>query len=241
MSAAERNYPIHDKEILAIVRALGKWRAGLEGLQSDERFSIYTDHHALQYFMTKKQLNARQARWAEFLSRFHFVSKYQPGKDNIPADILTRREGSSNVNRESLILPADTLDPRIYQSLNINSINSDIPLIHEIVHANQTSPSLETYRNKANTDDPKWQFKNNLLTFENRLEVAQDDETLKTRFIHDIHDQKSTAHPGQRKMLKHVHDWYHWSGWRSDVIRYVKDCTACQRAKNPRDKIPGLL
>lgn len=94
MSAAERNYPIHDKEFWTIVLVLEKWRTELEGLQSDQRFSIYTDHHALKYFMTKKQLNVQQARWSEHLSRFHFIIKYQPGKDNIPADILTHREGS---------------------------------------------------------------------------------------------------------------------------------------------------
>jgi reverse transcriptase-like protein len=58
ISAPELNYEIHDKEMLAIVRALEEWRAELEGLQRGERFDVYTDHRALEHFMTTKRLNA---------------------------------------------------------------------------------------------------------------------------------------------------------------------------------------
>ncbi|MGH7238909.1 MAG: reverse transcriptase family protein, partial [Candidatus Saccharimonadales bacterium] len=61
MNNAEKNYEIHDKELLAVVKALKEWRAELEGLQRNKRFKILTDHHALQYFMTSKKLNACQA------------------------------------------------------------------------------------------------------------------------------------------------------------------------------------
>ena len=44
MSDAERNYEIHDKEMLAIIRALQEWRAELEGLQTKEQFQVLTDH-----------------------------------------------------------------------------------------------------------------------------------------------------------------------------------------------------
>ena len=54
--------------MLAIICALQEWCAELEGLQINEQFQILTDHQSLEYFMTTKKLNARQARWAEFLS-----------------------------------------------------------------------------------------------------------------------------------------------------------------------------
>lgn len=79
MSAPEKNYEIHDKEMLAVVKALAEWRAELEGLKRKKRFEIVSDHRALEYFMITKKLNARQARWAEFLSRFYFLIKYRPG------------------------------------------------------------------------------------------------------------------------------------------------------------------
>jgi hypothetical protein len=57
MAVLEVNYEIYDKELLAIIKALEEWRAELEGLQRSDRFSIYTDHKALEYFITMKKLN----------------------------------------------------------------------------------------------------------------------------------------------------------------------------------------
>ena len=69
MFPAELNYFIHDKELLAIMRALEEWETELLSLQ--ELFVVVTVHRALEYFMTKQKLNARQARWAEYLSRYN--------------------------------------------------------------------------------------------------------------------------------------------------------------------------
>jgi hypothetical protein len=59
MATPELNYEIHNKELLAIIKALEEWQAELEGLQRSNRFSIYTDHKALEYFMTTKKLNGQ--------------------------------------------------------------------------------------------------------------------------------------------------------------------------------------
>jgi hypothetical protein len=91
---AEQNYDIHNKEMLAVIRALEEWQAELQSLQRSERFAIFTDHRALEYFMTTKKLSARQACWAEFLSRFYFLIKYHTGKSNIIADILSCKDGA---------------------------------------------------------------------------------------------------------------------------------------------------
>jgi len=66
LSPVERNYEIHDKEMLAIVRALEEWRHFVEG--AEHRCEIWTDHKNLQYFMTAKKLNRRQARWSLLLA-----------------------------------------------------------------------------------------------------------------------------------------------------------------------------
>ncbi|RJE17141.1 to reverse transcriptase [Aspergillus sclerotialis] len=59
MSGPERNYEIHDKEMLGVIRALEEWKSELQGLQRDDRFQVLTDHKALEYFMGKKKLSAR--------------------------------------------------------------------------------------------------------------------------------------------------------------------------------------
>ena len=60
MAPIEYNYEVHDKEILAIVKALQYWRAELEGTK--DPVEVITDHKALEYFMISKSLPARQAR-----------------------------------------------------------------------------------------------------------------------------------------------------------------------------------
>ena len=65
-SAAEINYEIHDKELLAIVDSFQEWRHFLEG--AAHPVTIYTDHKNLEYFMSARVLNRRQARWNMSLS-----------------------------------------------------------------------------------------------------------------------------------------------------------------------------
>ena len=88
-TCTECNYEIYDKELLAIVRCFEEWRPELEG--SAFPIKVLSDHRNLEYFTTTKQLNRRQARWAEFLSRFRFKINYRPGKQGEKPDALTRR------------------------------------------------------------------------------------------------------------------------------------------------------
>src|SRR6266540_5131917 len=89
LSPIERNYEIHDKEMLAIIQALQEWRHFIEG--TEHPCKIWTDHKNLEYFMTAKQLNWRQARWSLYLSRFDFALHHKPGKTMGKPDALSRR------------------------------------------------------------------------------------------------------------------------------------------------------
>ena len=89
MTDVERNYDVHDKEMLGIMRALEAWRHYLEGCK--HRFEIWTDHRNLEYFMSAKKLNRRQARWALYLSRFDFKLIHKPGSSMVKVDSLSRR------------------------------------------------------------------------------------------------------------------------------------------------------
>lgn len=90
LSPVERNYEIHNKEMLAIIRTLEEWRHFLEGVVN--KFEIGMDHCNLQYFMTSKKLNQWQAQWSLFLSRFDFTLHHQPGHAMGKPDALSRRE-----------------------------------------------------------------------------------------------------------------------------------------------------
>jgi len=89
LSPVERNYEIHDKEMLAIIRALQEWCHFVEG--AEHQFEIWTDHKNLEYFMSAKQLNRRQARWSLYLAQFNFLLHHKPGKSMGKPDALSWR------------------------------------------------------------------------------------------------------------------------------------------------------
>jgi RNase H-like domain found in reverse transcriptase len=105
LNSAERNYIIHNKELLAIVTALMHFRHYLEGTPSTT--DIWTDHHNLQYFMTKQKLSRRQAQWALLLSRFDFTITHHPGTHN-KSDALSQhpdhKEGMEHDNEDHVLL-----------------------------------------------------------------------------------------------------------------------------------------
>ena len=108
LSDIERNYEIHDKEMLAVVRCLEVWRHFLEGTTT--KFKIWTDHKNLEYFMKAQKLNRRQVRWALYLSRFNFILKHILGNKIEKADSLSKRPdwevGVKRDNRdETLVKP----------------------------------------------------------------------------------------------------------------------------------------
>ncbi|GKF65182.1 putative reverse transcriptase domain-containing protein, partial [Tanacetum coccineum] len=82
----EKNYTTHESG--AVVFALKIWRHYLYGTKS----VIYTDHKSLQYIFDQKDLNMRQRRWIELLSDYECEIKYHPGKANMVADALNRKE-----------------------------------------------------------------------------------------------------------------------------------------------------
>lgn len=261
MTPAEQNYEIHDKELLAIIVALNEWRAELEGLQRNDRFFIFSDHQALQYFMTTKRLNARQARWAEFLSRFHFVIKYRTGKTNVCADALTRRGQDTETpkdHRNQILLHHQHLETQVLEELTqaqaqdkpssregyetpgaeLKVMDSQLHLIDRICQANRRWDQ-EQQQEREELESP-WTKEGGLLLHQQRLYVPNQDD-LRVRLLDEIHQQLSTAHPGKTKTKQLLKERYYWEGWSRDVERYVDNCMTCKRTNARRDRPPGLL
>jgi hypothetical protein len=85
LNEAQKRYPVHEKELLAIMRALKKWQADLLG----GPIIIFTDHKTLENFNTQKELSQQQACWQEFMSQFEVHIQYIKGEDNTVADALS--------------------------------------------------------------------------------------------------------------------------------------------------------
>ena len=98
MSSAECNYEIYDKELLAIVRAFEEWRSECAETSVEDSVRILIDHKNLEHFMSSKQLNRRQARWAEFLAEFNFKIAYRSDVQGTKSDSLTRRSQDLSEN-----------------------------------------------------------------------------------------------------------------------------------------------
>ena len=86
LKGTELHYPVHEQEMLSIMRAITKWRVDLLGTH----IHIYTDHKTLQNFDTQKDLSLRQARWMEYLSQYEYSITYIRGEDNTVADALSQ-------------------------------------------------------------------------------------------------------------------------------------------------------
>ncbi|GJX81244.1 putative reverse transcriptase domain-containing protein [Tanacetum coccineum] len=84
----EKNYTTHDLELGSVVFALKIWRHYLYGT----RCTMFTDHKSLQHILDQKELNMRQRRWLELLSDYDCDIRYHPGKANVVADALSRKE-----------------------------------------------------------------------------------------------------------------------------------------------------
>src|SRR5688572_6806988 len=92
----EKNYPIHDLELAALVFSLKLWCHHIYGVHVD----VFTDHKSLQYVFTHKELNLRQRRWLELLKDYDMSILYHPGKANIVADALSRLSMGSTTHIE---------------------------------------------------------------------------------------------------------------------------------------------
>nr|GFC50787.1 putative reverse transcriptase domain-containing protein [Tanacetum cinerariifolium] len=96
----KENYMTHDLELGAVVFALRLWRHYLYGVKC----IVYTDHKSLQYILDQKKLNMRQRRWIELLSDYDCEIRYHPGKANVVADALSRKERENPLRVRSLVL-----------------------------------------------------------------------------------------------------------------------------------------
>jgi hypothetical protein len=117
LERAEKNYPTHERELLAIVWGVKHFRYYLEGI----RVTVQTDHAALRYIDTQQIPSRRMVRWIEELQQFELVIKYKSGETNVLADLLSRMH--DNV----LAIDMDTWEDSNWPLLLVPGENNDTP------------------------------------------------------------------------------------------------------------------
>ena len=253
LAPAELNYAIHDKELLAIVWSFSRWRSHLLG--AEQQIQVLTDHNALEYFMTSKQLTRRQARWAELLSEYNFLIKYRPGKQSEKPDALSRRddvypssgEGSYSQNNTHNFRPLIN-QPKIMQATSFLCeihYDYDLPFLDALLLAQQQDPQVQRLReqvsNTTRTTSATLEIRvDGILLFNGKIYVPNDAE-IRLRILRMYHDHPVSGHQGRDKTLELITRKFEWPDSRTFVMDYIASCGPCTRNKPRRHKPYGLL
>ena len=207
LSDIERNYEIHNKEILAVVRCLEVWRHFLEG--ATMKFEIWTDHKNLEYFMKVQKLNRRQARWALYLLRFNFTLKHVPGSKMGKADSLSRRldwevEVERDNENETLVKP-EWLEVRRMERVEV--IVEGVDLLEKVreskVKDDEVVKAVEEMKQVGvkMLRDEEWREVDSIMYKERKVYVPKDN-ALRTEIIRLHHDTPVGGHGGQWKTVE---------------------------------------
>ena len=254
---AELNYPVHEKELLAIIRALQKWRIELLGAP----VIVYSDHRTLQNFTSQRDLSRRQARWSELMSQFDLDIRYIRGEDNIGADALSRRRDNDDNHTVACLALSYNPNDDIVASISISDgPNPAAPLAQTHMRDASVETTLQVEHDRALTleilkgyaDDafctklfaqlgslPHLVERGGLLFLDNRLVIPRIN-SLRERLFQLAHD--AAGHFGPDKSYGILRNSFYWPNMRRDLLNaYLPSCSACMRNKSPTTAPAGPL
>ncbi|KAJ0715116.1 putative nucleotidyltransferase, Ribonuclease H [Helianthus annuus] len=216
----EKNYTTHDLELGAVVFALKIWRHYLYGTKC----TIFTDHKSLQHIFDQKELNMRQRRWVELLNDYDCEIKYHPGKANVVADALGRKERIKPIRVRALemIIQTDL-------SLRIRTAQKEALKEKNIEEEYLRGMEKQLVPNEEGT-----------LCFMKRIWVPLFGGLRKVIFDESYKSWYS-IHPGADKMYQDLKDYYWWPRMKGDVAVYVSKCLTCVKVKAEYQNPSGLL
>ncbi|KAG2913750.1 hypothetical protein PC115_g11903 [Phytophthora cactorum] len=236
LKPAERNYPVHDKELLAMKYALAKFRVYLLG---SGPFVVYTNHASLRTAVKSPHISQRMARWLSFFAEYDVRVEYKPGRLNVVAGALSCRPDyaakTADANRigiERVSAPSSSLIDDVTAAY---ASEADAKKLLSYASA----PSDEAHRKLAphlRARAHRYRVHEGLLQYSAvdddviRI-VVPNDYDLRMRIMYEYHDVPTTGHPGREKTYLLLTRDFYWNHQYKWVRKYVRACEVCQRVK----------
>lgn len=233
LKKSERNYTVTDKEAYAVLCCVTKLRHYLW----NRKFTVTTDHKALQYLMNIKDQNGRLARWALKLQPFRHNIVYKPGICHGDVDYVSRNPLIQSANEEDEELE----DIQVYTVSEIDNIEAQQDA------DDQCKPVIELLKRSDLNIRQELSVKNFKL-INGRLfkRVKIDKEfkyvtvvpiTLREAVLRSCHD--NSAHLGIEKTFRKIASRFYWPNLKNCVKSYVSSCIHCQKKKASNHKPYG--
>jgi hypothetical protein len=221
LSPAEVNYTVTEKELLAVVHAINKFRHYITGYQA----FVHTDHSSIRFLMNKPVTNPRVTRWILLLQEFNINIIDRPGKDNLVADFLSRM-----IHLGDNAPVEDT-----FPDENLFAISTFTPWYADVANYLVTGkmPQKLSPREKQKVI----QLSANYMWHDDCLYKTGPDLVIRRCVREDeIHDILQACHDGpcgghfadKRTAYKVLQSGYYWPHIFRDAKTYVSNCDECQ-------------
>jgi transposase InsO family protein len=226
-SPATCHYDISNKELMALIKVLEEWRPDCEGAAHTRQ--LLSNHKNLEYVMSKKLLNWRQAQWSNFLSRFDYEIVYWPGIANGKADALIWRSGDLPEGRDERLKSMQLI------VLNTKNLPQQLHILANDLSRGRTVP--EQFEEAYIRDS----FLNKVFEAVRNGSALKQITVAECSKVEGQHDTPLAGHPGREKTIDLLDRQYYWKTLRRQVDQYVRNCTKCQRSQTSGHTNFGVL
>ncbi|KAK2390987.1 protein NYNRIN [Trifolium repens] len=234
------NYTTTEKELLAIVYALEKFRSYLIG----SKVVVFTDHAALCHLLAKTDSKPRLLRWVLLLQEFDLEIKDKKGVENVVADHLSRLENPLVTNKEVEV--SESFPNEKLLSVVVRPWFADMA---NFKAGNIIPEDLSYQAKKKFMRDARFYLWDEPYLFregpDGLIRRCVDEEEARSIMWHCHASPYGGHHSGPRTAAKVLQCGFFWPSLFKDYVEYVKACDRCQRSGNisRRDEMPqkGIL